>query len=96
MSKKCGRCGRRRSNREFYRKASSSDGLAPWCKRCQNRETETRRERERKLRTFGSLSLSEDAAERQIQRRKAIIREEKEKEERRCGKRDSRTESYLG
>ena len=32
--KKCTKCGRTKGRYEFYKKAASKDGLAPWCKDC--------------------------------------------------------------
>lgn len=36
MTKTCSKCGLAKDQAQFYRRASSADGHAPWCKDCDN------------------------------------------------------------
>ena len=36
MTKTCSKCGAAKDQAQFYRRSSSADGHAPWCKNCDN------------------------------------------------------------
>ena len=92
MSKVCAACGEELEDAEFYRDRGSVSGLASHCKRCQNKVTRLRRERDLAARRFKPLPKDLRALAREVRRRAAVVRKETEREEERCGKRDSRAE----
>lgn len=51
-TKQCSRCGEEKSSHDFYRQASSTDGLKSRCKKCHNQKRDALRAKLRKPRLY--------------------------------------------